>query len=335
MGFQVIRLKKWLFVLLVAVLAAAVIWLLAAPVKQLMQGKTEGQPMGSAAFPLVASSQEAQGQDKPFDLLLPRTVTATAQGDGESEEPPSEAISIRIKQVQDDYPGLQTAGGVEVLLYHTHTFEAYQNTDGYAETEKWRTRDGDHNITAVGAELARQLGQLGVNVCHDTTDCETPKLGTAYVRSLALLESLTRDNPEAVLAIDMHRDAKIQGDGQADTVTAPDGTQLARLMFVVGTAEKGDFAEKPDWENNYKLALSLTNRLNEMVPGLAKEVTVRSGRYNQHACGSCLLVEVGHNENTLQQAKAAMPYLAAALAEVMSEGGGQTSAYPLIPRQGG
>ena len=49
---------------------------------------------------------------------------------------------------------------------------------------------------------------------------------------------------------------------------------------------------------------------------IARDVRVKSGRYNQQVSSKCILVEVGHNANTLEQALAAMPYLARAIAEV-------------------
>ena len=41
-----------------------------------------------------------------------------------------------------------------ILIYHTHTWEAYRQTDErYQETEKWRTKDERYNVVAVGEAL--------------------------------------------------------------------------------------------------------------------------------------------------------------------------------------
>ena len=46
-----------------------------------------------------------------------------------------------------------------ILIYHTHTTEAYTQTDGYEyeETTQWRTDDTDKSIVAVGEKLCTLL----------------------------------------------------------------------------------------------------------------------------------------------------------------------------------
>lgn len=50
----------------------------------------------------------------------------------------------------------QMAQQPSVLIYHTHTWEAYEmtETDTYTPTETWRTKDDAHNMVRVGEELA-------------------------------------------------------------------------------------------------------------------------------------------------------------------------------------
>jgi len=50
---------------------------------------------------------------------------------------------------------------------------------------------------------------------------------------------------------------------------------------------------------------------------LCKDVMVKSGRYNQHIGVYSLLLEVGNNKNTLEEALNAMPALAQALEGLM------------------
>ena len=46
---------------------------------------------------------------------------------------------------------------------------------------------------------------------------------------------------------------------------------------------------------------------------------VKNGRYNQHLFTPSVLIEVGHNLNTLDEALASMPVLAEALADLLKE----------------
>ena len=84
------------------------------------------------------------------------------------------------------------------------------------------------------------------------------------------------------------------------------------MMFVVGKGDK--YQDKPFYEVNYALADRITSYLNTIDSKLARPIRVKTGRYNQHVSPNCLLVEVGHNANTLEQALSAVPYLAEGIA---------------------
>lgn len=190
-----------------------------------------------------------------------------------------------------------------ILIYHTHTHEAYEQTasDQYVAIEAWRTTDHDHSVVRVGSELATLLRERGFEVVHDTTDHEQNDLKTAYTRSLATLEGYDRSFD---LYIDLHRDAFIE----STETTTSDEQSPARLMCLIGNGE--GFSVKPYYEENLLFAEALTDRINALSPGLCKDVLVKDGRYNQNIGVFSILVEVGHNRNTLHEALAALPYLA-------------------------
>lgn len=203
-----------------------------------------------------------------------------------------------------------------VLIYHTHTHEAYRQSedDPYEEAGgPWRTVDGDHNVVRVGDALADALAQRGIRVEHDETDYEQDDFETAYVRSLRALQQREQAFD---LYIDLHRDAYESGSGATETLRVGQ-KQLARLMLIVGTGENSD--DRPDSAGNYRFAVQLTERINAATPGLCRDVMVKPGRYNQQV-GRSILVEAGCNRNTLQEALNAMPCLADALAELLTAG---------------
>lgn len=193
-----------------------------------------------------------------------------------------------------------------VYIYHTHTYEAYENVNGYAETEKWRTEDEKFNMIRVGAELKKALEDAGVFVTHDVTAYEPPKLSTAYGRSLEGLKKAVEEGYD--LYIDLHRDAYSEGNGP-NTVSR-DGKAIARVLFLIGKGDSFDGAEKPDWEQNGRAARWISEQMNEEISGLSRGVALKSGRYNQHAAIPCILIEAGNNKNTLEEVLAAMPYVA-------------------------
>lgn len=206
----------------------------------------------------------------------------------------------------------------QVLIYHTHTTEAYRQTENskYVETSDWRTDDNNNNIVRVGEELAIALRKYGINVIHDTTNHEPPKLGTSYERSLITMETYKAKYPSLKLYIDVHRDAYGGSGGEKDYITIDD-EKAARMMFVVGTGEGKTgqgFSVKPDFKSNYQLALRITNEINKLNENFMRPIRVKTGRYNQHVANNCLLVEVGHNMNTLEEALVSVKYLAKAIA---------------------
>jgi stage II sporulation protein P len=81
-------------------------------------------------------------------------------------------------------------------------------------------------------------------------------------------------------------------------------------MIVIGTGEgvMGGFSDKPNWKENAKLAIKLTNKINELYPGLAKDVYYKTGRYNQHVSTNAILIEVGSTLTTLEEAERATVY---------------------------
>jgi stage II sporulation protein P len=209
------------------------------------------------------------------------------------------------------------ASGPQILIYHTHTKEAYRQTttDEYVEAGAWRTEDETHSVIAVGDVLDQELERYGYKVLHNTTDHEPPSLKTAYDRSLVTMEDYQKQYPTIKVYIDLHRDAYNDVEaGKKDFVTV-NGEECARVMCVVGTGEK--YSVKPNYESNYKLALAFTNEMEKIKKGFTRPIRVKTGRYNQQVSDMCLLIEIGHNANSLEQAKNAARYVALALSRVL------------------
>lgn len=212
-----------------------------------------------------------------------------------------------------------------ILIYHTHTWEAYEMEEGaiYEPTETWRTRDETQNMIRVGQELAEALRSLGFDVVQDTTAFEPPNITDAYNRSLQMIESRLAAGEHYDYVLDIHRDAYSGLFNGANGVTQ-DGMTMAYVMLLVGKgtgATGSGFDERPDWPQNLRLAQAITDAMNTIVPGISREVKVKTGRFNQHVSTHALLIEVGNNRNTLREALAACPVIAQAIADVHAAGG--------------
>ncbi len=207
-----------------------------------------------------------------------------------------------------------------VLLYHTHTWEAYEMTENtqYTPTETWRTRDERYNMVRVGEELSRCLTALGFEVVHDQTAFEPPALSSAYTRSLEMIEQRLAAGERYDYILDIHRDAYSGTYNGANSVRSNEKS-LAYVMLLVGKgtgATNSGFDERPDWPKNLALAERLTNALNAQVEDVCRDVKIKTGRFNQHVSTGALLIEVGNNRNTLQEALNVCPIVARALYQV-------------------
>ena len=214
---------------------------------------------------------------------------------------------------------LQTEMEPLVLIVHTHTSEAYSPEPGweYEPSDEFRTRDASRSVVRVGEEVAAELRRLGVGVIHDRTVCDDPDYDGAYDRSFDEIRAQLEAHPSLQIVLDLHRDAV---PGGTACVTELDGEACAPLMLVVGTDAGG--LEHPNWRKNLSFALKLQALLNRSSPGLCRDISLRSARFNQHFTPCSVLVEVGTTDNTLAQALPTARRLAAALQEVirMSEG---------------
>ena len=258
-------------------------------------------------------------------VLLPYDMTSSsAEGfsvvvspEKETQTTASEDFVVEI--LQEEHNPAQHE--LRILIYHTHTFEAYEPKadEPYQETERWRTRDNKHNVVAVGEALAGSLRALGFTVVHDTTSFEPPSIDQAYERSRQMLEDRMTNGEVYDLIIDLHRDALSSRTTIKKTVNIG-GEEVARFMVLIGKGTTGGYAEKPEWERNLVIAQAITDALNAQCDTLARNVKIKTGRFNQHISDRCVLIECGMNMNTLEQVLAGVPYLAEAIRQALLNG---------------
>ena len=210
--------------------------------------------------------------------------------------------------------------GPQVLIFHTHS------TEMFADSDPSNPMDG---VIGLGASLARILeAEFGIQTIHDTTrydivDGRTQIMG-AYERMEPYIRQILRDNPSIQVVIDLHRDGLPAG--APPLVTYIDGKRVARIMFVNGLSRRynsGGILEEVAWlpnpylRENLAFSFQLQMAANRLFPGFARRVYLKAFRYSLHLLPRTMLVEVGAQNNTMEEAHNAMPYLAALIAEVI------------------
>ncbi len=263
-------------------------------------------------------SNQYSGEEIPYSL-----PTNVISSNNKTDKFTNEYNGVRVKN-ESSYnlteemlvPNIDFTNKKDIIIYHTHTCESYTPTEAnnYISSGNFRTTDLNYSVARVGTELTNRLINMGFNVNHDTTYHDYPAYTGSYTRSLATINGILQNNLNSQFVIDLHRDALGSSSTYGPTVQIGDEV-VAQIMFVIGT--DGGGLEHPNWLNNFKLAIKIQEKANEMYPGLFKPIILRNSRYNQHVTGGACIIEVGATGNTLEQCNGSMKYLSRVIEEVM------------------
>lgn len=205
-----------------------------------------------------------------------------------------------------------------ILIFHTHTTESYMLLDRETYSDAYITRSDDpkRNMVRVGDEICDQLEKAGFAVIHDTNIYDSTYSG-AYYRSEDQIDKYMEQYPEIQVILDIHRDAIKQSDGTMVAPTAViNGKKAAQIMIISGCQEK-DITDFPDWEYNLRFAVQLQKYCQEMFPGLVRPLFFCAREYNMHKSRCSLLIEMGSDANTLDEAAYSGRMLGKALAALL------------------
>lgn len=190
----------------------------------------------------------------------------------------------------------QEGDGPQILIYHTHSQEAFVDSV-----------PGDVNtgIVGVGECLTKILTeQYGYRVLHNTGQYDVETRDNAYSRALPAVEQILAENPSIQVIIDLHRDEVAE---ETKLVTDIQGRPTARFMFFNGlsrTRKTGDidYLANENQEANLAFSFQMQLKAAEYYPGLTRRIYLKGYRYNMHLRPRTLLVELGAQNNTVEEA---------------------------------
>lgn len=190
----------------------------------------------------------------------------------------------------------QEGDGPQILIYHTHSQEAFADSV-----------PGDVNtgIVGVGECLTKILTeQYGYRVLHNTGQYDVETRDNAYSRALPAVEQILAENPSIQVIIDLHRDEVAE---ETKLVTDIQGRPTARFMFFNGlsrTRKTGDidYLANENQEANLAFSFQMQLKAAEYYPGLTRRIYLKGYRYNMHLRPRTLLVELGAQNNTVEEA---------------------------------
>lgn len=203
----------------------------------------------------------------------------------------------------------------QILIYHSHSQE------GFADSQ-----DGDPStsVLAVGDYLEQILTeQYGYQVIHlkDTFDIVDGQIdrSAAYDYALEKVEQVLEENPTIEVVIDLHRDGVPE---DVHLATEINGKSTAQIMFFNGLSKSKtngpiDYLYNPYISDNLAFSFRLEYEAAQYYPDLTRCVYLKCYRYNLHVRPKSLLLEVGAQTNTFQEAKNAMEPFAVILNKVL------------------
>lgn len=216
------------------------------------------------------------------------------------------------KLLEKDMRISKEGDGPQILIYHTHSQEAFADSiPGDAAT----------SIMGVGEHLAEILRDTyGYNVVHHLGQYDKESRDDSYSVALSDIQQVLTDYPSIQVVIDLHRDALPES---THLVMDLDGRPTARFMFFNGlsrTKKTGNIAYLYNENLDGNLAFSFQMQLKAMeyYPNLTRKIYLKGYRYNMHLKPRCLLIELGAQNNTVEEAMNACEPLAHILDLVLS-----------------
>ena len=203
----------------------------------------------------------------------------------------------------------------QILIYHSHSQETYADS---------RAGNQEDTVVGVGEVLVSLLQETyGFGVIHvtDTFDIINGEIdrSSAYDYAREKVEQVLAQYPSVEVVIDLHRDGVAE---DRHLVTEVNGEPTAQIMFFNGlsySSQNGtiEYLPNPNIKDNLAFSFQMELVSKEYFPGLCRAVYLSSLRYNLHLKPRAVLVEVGAQTNTVEEAKNAMTPLAWILNKVL------------------
>ncbi len=221
----------------------------------------------------------------------------------------STGVSLKVEKSADP----------QVLIVHTHATESYmlEERDYYTTADASRSTDNAVNMVAIGEIMAQKVKDAGFGVIHDGTLHDYPSYTGSYTASAKTINSYLKKYPSIKIVIDVHRDAVTDGSNKTKLITDINGKNAAQVMLVMGS-ETGSVSNFPGWKKNLRLAMLYHQKIETMYPGLARPILLMSKKYNQNLTNGSMLIEIGTDANTLDEAKYSAELVGNSLAELLS-----------------
>ncbi len=220
-----------------------------------------------------------------------------------------ETVSVEASEYKNDIR--LTKADPTMLIYHTHAGETYSDSP----EGNYHSQNKENSVIEVGTLLTEQLSEKGWGIAHSIKYHDYPDFTKSYISSLETVKSMLNTYNSIDIALDLHRDGRdlntdvdIKKENERMSTTYK-GEKVAKFFFVVGM-------RNPNVDEVKKLAEDITEFAKTKYPDLVLPVVEKPvGKFNQYMAEKHMLIEIGSNGTSTEEAKASTKYIAEILDE--------------------
>ena len=195
--------------------------------------------------------------------------------------------------VKDPYEKVEVNNPI-VYVYNTHQSEEYAS----GNLESYNVKP---TIMMASYILREKLNKNGIPTIVEENDVteflrtNNWNYASSYKVTRLLLEDVYSKNPSLEFFVDLHRDSV----KKSISSTTINNKKYAKILFIIGMENK-------DYAKNLRITETLNNMFNEAYPGLSRGIYKKQGKgvngvYNQDFHPNTILIEVGGQENTIDE----------------------------------
>lgn len=197
----------------------------------------------------------------------------------------------------------------QILIVNSHPQETY--------------RDNQGSVIDVATELERVLEEnYQVSVLHYKAP-SNDKVTTvgAYEKIESVIASILKEHPSIEVILDIHRDGGMEPSAREINHRSTAKINIVNgLSLDVKTGKIGSSKEYPNEyiEDNLSFSAQLKYASQEVMDELISPIALAPFRYSLHMAPKSLLVDIGNNNDTLEEATNAVYPFTKVLAEVLN-----------------
>ena len=181
-----------------------------------------------------------------------------------------------------------------VYLYNTHQSEEYKQSN----LESYNVKP---TVMMTSYILREKLNKSGIKTIVEENDVteflrtNNWNYASSYRVTRMLMEDSYNKNSSLKYFIDLHRDSV----KKSISTTTINDKSYAKILFIVGLENK-------NYAQNLKMTQTLNEKFNTKYPGLSRGIYKKQGKgvngvYNQDFNPNTILIEIGGQDNTIDE----------------------------------